>query len=87
MAVVDRFEDELAVLEVSGGDERYEHTIERINLPGDARHVDAVLTVDIADGHLVEIGYETDETVTRREDAQSRFDRLSNRRPDTDEES
>lgn len=84
-AVVDRFEDELAVLEVSGDDERYEHAVERAALPEDARNVDAVLELDIEDGELREARYEAEATESREEDAQSRFDRLSKRPPDPDE--
>jgi major membrane immunogen (membrane-anchored lipoprotein) len=84
-AVVDRFEDELAVLEVSGENERYEHALDRTDLPEDARHADAVLVVDIQDGNVVAARYEAEETDTRADDAQSRFDRLSKRLPDSDD--
>lgn len=83
-AVVDRFEDDLAVLEVNGGDERYEHTLARTALPDDADTADAVLVVDIEGGRVVAVRYKAEETATRAADAQSRFDRLASRPPDAD---
>lgn len=85
-AVVDRFEDELAVLEVTGDDERYEHVLKRTEIPEDARQADAVLVIEFEDGHAATIDHEPEETTTRKEDAQSRFDRLSKRPPRDDNE-
>lgn len=81
-AVVDRFEDDLAVLEVSGEDDRYELVVSESDLPADGRHQDAVLGVVVEDGGLVEATYNEAVTEQRKEEAQSRFDRLSKRPPD-----
>lgn len=85
-AVVDRFEAEQAALELTGDDERYEHTLARIELPEAARHTDAVLNVEIEDGAVVELRYEAAETERREENAQSRFDRLSERAAGSDDD-
>jgi len=85
-AVVDRFEGDLAVLLLEADGE----TVDEIVLDGDelpegGRHVDAVLTVTLVDGEAQEIAYEVDQTETRSERAQRRFDSLS-QRPPTDED-
>jgi hypothetical protein len=71
---------------VSDEDGRYEHVLERDKLPEDARHADAVLTIEVEHEEVVAIEYEPEETTTREEDAQSRFDRLSKRPPRDDDE-
>jgi len=86
-AVVDRFEDELAVLLVEGESELVgELVVETMSLPVDGQHVDAVLTVEVQDGKLDDVWYEADKTVERKEDVESRFDRLSERPPSDDDE-
>ncbi|WP_276260573.1 DUF3006 domain-containing protein [Haloglomus litoreum] len=84
-AVLDRFEDELAVLEVSGEDERYELAVDQHDLPQPARHADAVLEIEVADGALVDADYKPVESEQRIDDAQDRFDRLSKRPPSDDD--
>jgi hypothetical protein len=86
-AVVDRIEDGLAavLLEEDGTDDD-ELLVEPDELPDDGQHADAVLTVEVQGGELVEASYESGETEHRRESAQSRFDRLSERPPSADEE-
>ncbi|WP_436936531.1 DUF3006 domain-containing protein [Halovenus marina] len=86
-AVVDRIEDGLAsVLIEKDGTDAYELVVEPSELPEDGQHADAVLSVEIRDGELVAAAYEASETEERRESAQNRFDRLSQRPPsDTDE--
>lgn len=86
-AVVDRIEDGLAavVLEENETD-AYELLVEPAELPEDGQHADAVLSVEMQDGELVEARYEARETKERRESAQSRFDRLSERPPSDDDE-
>ncbi|MFC7059940.1 DUF3006 domain-containing protein [Halovenus salina] len=86
-AVVDRIEDGLAavVLEEDATD-AYELLVEPAELPEDGQHADAVLSVEMQDGELVEARYEASETKERRESAQSRFDRLSERPPSDDDE-
>lgn len=84
-AVVDRIEDELAVLEVEVGDAVDELVVEATALPAAAGRADAVLTVDIEDGDLVAATHDSAETAGRRERARERFDRLSSRPPSTDD--
>ena len=82
-AVVDRLEDEQAVLEVAGEeDELRELILNTEELPLDGRHTNAILSVRVTDEALVETTYHPEETEQRQEDAQSRFDRLSRRPPD-----
>jgi hypothetical protein len=84
-AVVDRIEDGLAILQLERGGEVVDSlVVEEGELPPDGRHQDAVLTVVVDDGALVDAEYRPEETTERRKKAQSRFDRLS-RRPPSDE--
>lgn len=81
-AVVDRFENDLAVLLVEGEDDQVgELVVDQEELPEDGQHVDAVVTVAVEDGELVEVTYLDGETDRRKDAAQSRFDRLSERPP------
>jgi hypothetical protein len=84
-AVLDRFESKDAVLEVSGETDRYELVVDQHELPQPSRHVDAVLSIEIVDGELASADYEPEETERRKQQAQSRFDRLSSRPPDETE--
>ena len=82
-AVVDRIEDGLAALIVD--DEPVGETvIDPSRLPADARHADAVVTLAVSDGTITSVALDAEATDERAEDAQSRFDRLS-QRPDDDE--
>ncbi|WP_424016221.1 DUF3006 domain-containing protein (plasmid) [Halorientalis pallida] len=86
-AAVDRFEDDLAVLLVEDeNDPIGELVVDEDELPTDGQHVDAVITVAVEDGELVEARYQAQETEARSEAAQSRFDRLSERPPETSDE-
>ena len=80
-AVLDRFEDDLAALEVEGDDERYELAVPTASLPEEGRSVDAVLVIEVDDGELIDAAYKPAETEDRKESAQSRYDRLSRRPP------
>ena len=85
--VVDRFEDDLAVilLEAAGG-VIDEVVLDRTELPADAAHPDAILEVTLTnDGEVTAIEYDPTETADRKEQAQSRFDRLAERPPSDDE--
>jgi predicted AlkP superfamily phosphohydrolase/phosphomutase len=85
-AVVDRIEDGLAaILLEEDGEDAYELVVDPDELPEEARHGDAVLTVDVEDEELDSVTYEAEETEERRDAAQSRFDRLSKRPPKDDE--
>ncbi|WP_226008227.1 DUF3006 domain-containing protein [Natrinema salinisoli] len=90
-AVVDRFEDNLAVVLLENDGETVDETVfDRERLPEDGRHAGAVLTVELEDEDVVDIIYEERETVDRSEQAQQRFDELSQRPPtagDTEDES
>jgi hypothetical protein len=86
-AVVDRFEDELAVLLLEDDGETVdERVLSKERLPAAGRHVNAILTIDISDEDVVEIDYQEDETQERAERAQNRFDELSQRPPSRDTE-
>lgn len=86
-AVVDRFEDDLAVLLLEADGETVdERLLDRERLPDAGRHVDAVVTVELEDDDVVSITYEEAETDERAEDAQRRFDNLSRRPPSRDGE-
>jgi len=81
-AVLDRIEDDVAtlLLEVDGED-AHQLDVDPEALPEAARQPNSVLTVEVSDGDLVEATYEPDATEERRDAAQSRFDRLSERPP------
>jgi len=86
-AVIDRFEEEHAVLLLEDNDETVgEAVVDTEQLPEDARHVDAVLSVEFEEGDLVEMAYLREETTDRSGEAQSRFDDLSQRPPSQDED-
>lgn len=78
-AVVDRFEDDLAVLEVAVDDDLRQLVVDRAELPEAGRHADAVLTVTVASDELVEAVFDAEETSARKQSAQSRFNRMSRR--------
>lgn len=81
-AVLDRFEDELAVLEISDEQSRHELAVDQHELPQPARHVDAILEVELLEGALADAEYKPEESAQRAEEAQDRFNRLSSRPPD-----
>lgn len=85
-AVVDAVEDGLATVffEQDGADVG-DAVLDASVLPADARHADAILSVTITDGEVVEATYEREQTADRAAQAQSRFDRLSERPPSDDE--
>ncbi|GAA0217197.1 DUF3006 domain-containing protein [Halobaculum roseum] len=78
-AVVDRFEGDLAVLEVTTPDGLRQLVVDESELPEDGRHQDAVLEVTVKSQELVGAVYNERETESRAEGAQDRFDQLSNR--------
>ncbi len=79
-AVLDRFEDDLAVLLLEHEGELVDDiAVPRTELPESARHQDSVLDVSVEDGAIQQATYKAEETVERAERAQSRFDRLSQR--------
>jgi hypothetical protein len=87
-AVLDRFEEDLAVLILEDDGETVgQHVTSTGNLPDDACTQDAVLEITLGDGELVNAEYDAEETDRRSAAAQERFDRLSQRPPteDTDD--
>ena len=84
-AVLDRIEDDLAVLEVSDDEgDTHELVVDVAALPADGRQPDAVFEVRVTDGELREATYDESRSESRREAAQDRFDRLTSQ-PDADE--
>ncbi|MFC6764891.1 DUF3006 domain-containing protein [Natrinema soli] len=87
-AVVDRFEDDLAVVLLEDDGETVDQAVlDTERLPEDGRHVGAVVSVELEDDEVIDITYEERETVDRSEQAQQRFDELSRRPPSTEDES
>lgn len=87
-AVLDRFEDEQAVLLLEADGEVVDELVVPTDvLPVEACHQDAVLTVSVEAGTLIDAEYEPAETESRKTSAQDRFDRLSRRPPSNDDES
>jgi hypothetical protein len=81
-AVVDSIEDGLATIFFErDGEEVADAVLDATILPADTRHADAIVLVTISDGELVEAAYDAEQTEGRAEQAQSRFDRLSERPP------
>lgn len=85
--VLDRFEDDLAVvlLERDGvtvGD----IALPREQLPEEGRDQDAIFRVEMEGETVRTLSYRPEETREQAEQAQSRFDRLSQRPPGSDEE-
>lgn len=87
-AVVDRFEEEQAVLLLEDDGETVgELVVNGDALPDEGRHINAVLVVELEDEALVDATYEERETADRVERAQRRFDELSERPPSAEDES
>jgi len=79
-AVVDSIEDGLAtVFFEQDGAEVGDRVLEVAQLPDAGQHADAVLSATVVDGDVTEWVYQPDATETRRQRAQDRFDRLSER--------
>jgi len=85
--VIDRFEDDLAVILVEAcGEVIDEVVLDRAELPADGTETNAVLTITLTnDGEVAALEYDPTETVDRKEQAQSRFDRLAERPPSDDD--
>lgn len=79
-AVLDRIEDDLAVLEVSGdANSTHELVVEVRSLPADGRHPNAVFEVRVTDGELRDATYDASRSEARFEEAQDRFDGLASK--------
>lgn len=84
-AVLDRFEDDLAVLVLErDGSDVADVALDRERLPEAGRQQDAVYELVVADGDVTDLSYNAEETKRRTERAQNRFDRLSERPPGSD---
>jgi len=85
-AVVDAIEDGLAtVFFEQDGEEVGNAVLEATLLPTEAQHADTILEVTIEDGNIVDTAYDPEASKSRKESAQSRFDRLSERPSSEDE--
>ena len=85
-AVVDNVEDGLAtVFFERDGEEVGNAVLEASQLPSDGRHADAILSVTLSGGQIESSSYDAEETTSRSEAAQDRFDRLSSRPPSEEE--
>lgn len=84
-AVLDRIvDDETAVLLLEDDGEVVDQvTLPVDRLPEDGRTDGAVYAIELADGDVLDLTYRADETASRRESAQNRFDRLAERFDDT----
>ena len=87
-AVLDRFEEEQAVLLLESEGETVDELImHRDDLPESGRHQDAIFTVTVNEEIVKEIEYDPAETEERAGDTQQQFDRLARRPPSEDEDS
>jgi len=86
-AVIDSIEDGLAtVFFEQDGTEVGDAVLDADDIPENGRHADAIFSVTVEDGAVVEWEYREEVTEERKEAAQSRFDRLSKRPPSDEEE-
>ncbi|GGM37786.1 DUF3006 domain-containing protein [Haloarcula argentinensis] len=85
-AIVDRIEDGIATLEVGTEDGLSALDIAAAELPANARTADVVLEITVADSALADVSPEPEETADRASEAQRRFDRLSKRPPQDDDD-
>jgi hypothetical protein len=86
-AVLDRIEDDPAVLEVSDDeDETHELVVEADDFPADGRHPNAVFEIQVTDGELQSATYDEARSETRMEEAQDRFDELASETGDDGDE-
>ncbi|PSP94246.1 DUF3006 domain-containing protein [Halobacteriales archaeon QS_4_62_28] len=85
-AVVDSIEDGLATVFFERDSEDVgSQVLDATALPEAGRHADAILSVTVTDGDVVEWEYDEERAEERKTAAQSRFDRLSRRPPKKDE--
>jgi len=86
IAVLDRFEEELAVLLVEDDEDIItDYHLDKAALPEDGRHQDAIFHLQFDHGDLEELSYDQSLTESRKKEAQDRFDRLSKRLSSDDE--
>lgn len=88
-AVVDEIENELARLELTRNGsktDRHGLIIDTAQLPAAARHQNAVLSVCVIDETLSNTEYRPIRTQRRQDSVQTRFNRLADQPPDSDDE-
>lgn len=87
-AVLDRFEDDEAVLLLEkDGETVDELLVDSSVLPDEGRQQDAVFEVTLAgEGELTNLDYDRRETEERSARSQDRFDRLARRPPESDDQ-
>jgi hypothetical protein len=86
-AVLDRVEDDLAVLEVSDDEgDTHELVVDVDELPAAGRHPNAVFEIRVAAGELRSATYDESRSEERLDDAQDRFDGLAEQSEDEDDE-
>lgn len=86
-AVLDRVEDDLAVLEVSDdAGETHELVVAVADLPTAGRHPNAVFEIGVTAGELRTATYDESWSEARLETAQDRFDGLAERQEDDGED-
>lgn len=82
IAVLDRFEGERAVFVVEDENEAVaEFDAPRADVPEEGEHTDAVFRMQFDHGEVMSLTYDADETASREQATQTRFDRLSKRLP------
>ncbi|EMA43475.1 hypothetical protein C448_09807 [Halococcus morrhuae DSM 1307] len=85
--VLDRFEGDLAVVLLEQDAKTVDDiAVEREKLPSEGHHRDAIFTVELENDTLKNITYRPQETTTRSDEAQSRFDQLSERPQNNDDQ-
>jgi len=85
-AVVDSIEDGLATVFFEEDGEEVGHAVcEATELPDDGRHADAILLVTVVNGSPLRWTPDPERAMERQEEAQDRFDRLSERPPSNDD--
>jgi hypothetical protein len=85
-AVTDTTDDGLAIVFfVQDGEEIGDAVPDAVTLPTEARHADAILTVEVTEGTLTRATHELDQTESRKQSTQDRFNRLLYRPPRDDD--
>lgn len=85
-AVLDRFEDDRAVLLLEEDGETVDELVVEVgDLPSEAQHQNAVLKVTRDGTEVIDFSYEPEQTGSRMDRMRRRFDRLA-RRPPRDED-
>lgn len=85
-AVVDRIENGVAAMVIEkDGTDTAELLVKPATLPDTSQYADAVLTIELRNGELVEAIERPSKTENRAKSAQRRFDQLSEQPPRDDD--